>query len=78
MLVSGAAQYYLTFDGINTANNNAAVVVELYKVQLDPPANLSLITNELGIFEVSGSVLVDELRSTSGALGQFGKITYPT
>lgn len=78
MLVSGATQYYLTFDGLNTANNNSPVVAELYKVQLDPPANLSLITNELGIFEVSGSVLVDELRSSSGALGQFGKLTYPT
>lgn len=76
MLVSGASQYYLTFDGLNTANNNAPMVAELYKVQFSPPANLSLITNELGTFEVAGSVLLDELRSSSGALGQFGKITY--
>lgn len=74
--VNSTAQYYLVFDGLNTANNNAAVVVELYKVQFSPPASMPFISNDLATFELSGSVLLDDKKSSTDTLGQFGKLVY--
>jgi hypothetical protein len=79
MLTQGPTDYYLMFDGINTANNNSPVIAEFFKVQFSPAQSIPLINEELGSFEVAGSVLLDGLRSsdtTANPMGQFGKITY--
>jgi hypothetical protein len=68
---------FLRFSGLNTANGNKAVVVELYRVVFDPVGTFDLINDEFAQFEIEGSVLYDSARDSndsSGVLGGFGRI----
>lgn len=58
----------------NTANGNAASVVELYRVQFDPIKSLSLISNDLGQLELTGSVLADPGKASDATFGMFGRM----
>jgi hypothetical protein len=64
---------FMRFEGVNTADNNAPVIVELYRATFDPVSNLSLITNELNTFELGGAVLADLTKPVDAVFGQFGK-----
>lgn len=64
----------LRFNGLNTANSNASVIVELYRVIFDPVGNFDLINDELAQFEIEGSVLYDQTRDEDAVLGGFGRI----
>lgn len=64
----------LRFSGLNTANTNAPVTVELYRIIFDPTANLNLINDELAQFELTGSVLYDSTKGNDATLGNFGRI----
>ena len=50
---------YLRFEGLNTIDGKA-VLVELYKAQLDPLADYGLINEELGTLTITGSLLFDD------------------
>lgn len=65
---------WVRFEGLNTADSNREVVIDLYRVAINPAKELSLITDELLKFELSGQVLADTLKSATGDLGQFGRI----
>lgn len=65
---------FLRFGGLNTANSDKHVSVELYRVVFDPVGNLDLINDELAQFEIEGSALYDETRDSNSALGGFGRI----
>ncbi len=65
---------YLRFVGLNTANSNKVVTVELYRVAFDPANTFDLINDELAQFELSGSVLYDSTRDANSVLGGFGRI----
>ena len=54
--------------------DTAQVVIDLYRVAINPAKELSIITEELLKFELSGQVLADTLKSATGDLGQFGRI----
>jgi len=74
---TGQTERFLRFSGLNTANSNKPVIVELYRVVFDPVGTLDLINNEFAQFEVAGSVLYDSTRNdadTAGVLGGFGRI----
>jgi hypothetical protein len=77
MFTAGAQEYWLRFDNVNKADADEPGVVDLYRVRLEPLANLDLLSDELAQLELSGAVLVDDKKSSAGALGQFGRITYP-
>lgn len=64
----------LRFVGLNTADSNRQVLVELYRVIFDPAQNLDIINDELAKFEVEGSVLVDTNRFSDATLGGFGRV----
>lgn len=64
----------MRFVGLNTADTNRVVNVELYRIIFDPVGNLDLINDELAAFELEGSVLVDTTRVNDNALGGFGRI----
>lgn len=53
---------WLRFEGLNTIDGKA-VVVDLFKAQLDPLQGYGLINEEIGSFEVSGSLLYDALQT---------------
>ena len=65
---------YLRLEGFNTAQGNARVLVELYRVAFDPLKELALISNDYNKFELEGSLLADSTKPYDAVLGQFGKI----
>lgn len=65
---------FLRLEGLNTAQGNAKVLVELYRVAFDPLKELALISNEYNKFELEGSLLADSSKPYDAVLGQFGKI----
>lgn len=74
MFKSAQPEVWLRFDGINTADGNRPVIVDLYRVAINPTKDLSLISDELQRFELSGRVLADTTKDATGPLGQFGRI----
>lgn len=74
MFRSAQPEIWLRFDGINTANANAPVILDLYRVAINPTKDLSLISDELQKFELSGRVLADTTKASDTALGQFGRL----
>ncbi len=65
---------WVRFEGLNTADANSEVVIDLYRVAINPARDLSVIGNELMKFELSGQVLADLTKSASGLFGQFGRV----
>ena len=65
---------YLRLEGINTAQGNAKVLVELYRVAFDPLKEISFISDEYNKFELEGSLLADTTKPYDAVLGQFGRI----
>lgn len=63
-LVTGAQELYLRFEGLNTAEANSPVVVEVFKFSTDPFQELALIGDGVQSFVLEGSVLADSTRST--------------
>ncbi len=74
MFKSAQPQVWLRFDGINTADGNKRVIVDLYKVSVDPTKDLSLIGNDTQKFELSGMVLADTSKDADSVFGLFGRI----
>lgn len=67
---------WVRFEGLNTADGNRPVVIDLYRVAINPAKELSIITDELLQFELSGNVLADLTKPQDSALGQFGRIVF--
>ncbi|RIJ86639.1 hypothetical protein RSP822_09105 [Ralstonia solanacearum] len=65
---------YLRLEGLNTAQGNAKVLVELYRVAFDPLKELALISDDYNKFEMEGSLLADATKPVDAVLGQFGRI----
>jgi hypothetical protein len=65
---------FLRLEGINTAQNNAKVLVELYRVAFDPLKEINFISDEYNKFELEGSLLADSTKPIDAVLGQFGRI----
>jgi len=65
---------WLRFEGLNTAESNSPVLVELYRVSLDPVADLALLNDEYGQLSLTGSALYDAAKADDADLGAFGRI----
>ncbi|WKB50779.1 hypothetical protein [Eleftheria terrae] len=74
MFTQPLPERWVRFEGLNTADGNAEVVIDLYRVAINPAKELSMITDELLKFELSGQVLADTLKPATGELGQFGRL----
>ena len=74
MFTQPLPERWVRFEGLNTADGNREVVIDLYRVAINPAKELSVITDELLKFELSGQVLADTLKPTAGDLGQFGRL----
>jgi len=66
----------IRYKGINIAEGNAPVLIELYKVATDPLTELALITDGTTVagMPISGGILLDTSKPANGPLGQFGYI----
>lgn len=51
-------EYALRFEGLNTANNNRPVLVEVHKMTLDPASSFDLINDGINQFEIAGKALL--------------------
>lgn len=65
-LVYGSQERWMRFEGLNTADNNNAVVVDIFRFLIDPLKELSLIGDTINNFTLEGNVLADSVR-TSGS-----------
>jgi hypothetical protein len=74
MFTQSVPERWLSFHGLNTAVGNTPIIVDLFRVQLDPMSQLPLIGDEIAGYELAGEALVDDTKSASSPLGQFGRI----
>lgn len=65
---------FLRLEGVNTAADNARVLIELYRVAFDPLKKFDIISSDLNKFELEGSLLADSSKPYDSVLGQFGRI----
>lgn len=63
-MTQGAREYYLRFEGLNTARENEPVVVEVFRFTPDPTQSLELISDTVQQFALEGSALADNLQLT--------------
>jgi len=56
---SSATEKYMRFEGLNTADGNNPVVVEVFRFLADPLRELALIGDGIGQFVLEGNVLAD-------------------
>lgn len=64
-LNQGIKAYALRFEGLNTADTNKPVVVQVHKIEADPLQELALINDEIGQMAISGSILADTTKDAA-------------
>jgi hypothetical protein len=71
-------EYWLTFDGLNNADNDKPIVAEVFKVRFSPPTNFSLLSEEIISLEMSFKGLYQEaIASTAAYSGGFFRLMKP-
>ena len=73
-LTEGAKELYMRFEGLNTAEGNVPVVVEVFKFLTDPLKELSLISDAIQQFTLEGSVLADSTKTTGSKFFRVTKL----
>lgn len=75
LFTQGLVERWLRFVGLNGANSDKKVMVDLYRVSFDPLRQFDLIADDIAKFELNGSVLYDSTKVGDAVLGQFGRVT---
>jgi hypothetical protein len=65
-LTKGSQEKFMRFEGLNTADTNQPVIIEVFKFSVDPLKELAMISDTVQQFVLEGNVLADPLR-TSGS-----------
>jgi hypothetical protein len=65
-LTSGAVTYELSFGGLNEADNNSPVVLDIYRLKVSAAKALGFIADDFASLEVTGKVLMDPTKTGSG------------
>lgn len=72
---TASVEYWVRFEGVNTAvSGNPVVVADFYKWRPSPASQLALINDEVAEFPIEGSILIDSGKSASGPFGQYGRL----
>lgn len=71
-MTQGMSEKYMRFEGLNTADSNSPVVVEVFRFIVDPLKELALIGEGIGPFQLDGNTLADNLQVTGS---KFFKVT---
>jgi hypothetical protein len=74
MFAQPAPERWVRLNGINTAEQDKPVLVDLYRVQFNPVETMTLINEAHGNLPLSGSVLYDSTKDGDTTLGQFGRV----
>lgn len=69
-------EFYLRFQGVNIAEDSAPVLLELYRVSVDPLATLEMINSGTDIagIEMTSLILPDFNRQVSSVFSYFGQV----
>lgn len=67
-------EYWLRFDGLNTAEGDKPVVIDCFRVRFMPSKEWSLIGNELSSLELDGDALYDAKQPDSTVDGRFFRV----
>jgi hypothetical protein len=67
---------WLRFEGLNTADTDKPVLIELYNCLLDPTSLLAAINDEFGNLPIAGKALYDDTKVSDTYLGQFGRFVH--
>lgn len=75
MLKNRSAEFYLICEGINCADNDKAVIVDLYRVAFGPAAKLQLKAsgNDVHSVELEGVLLGDPQKDVTDDFGIYGR-----
>lgn len=65
-LTTGAKELWMRFEGLNTAEDNSPVVIDVFRFLTDPMKELALISDTVQTFTLEGSMLADATK-TSGS-----------
>jgi len=65
---------WLRFEGLNTVESNAPVIVDVFRFSNDPLKELALLSDTFGQFILEGSVLKDDTRLTGSKYFSIKKI----
>lgn len=76
MFDTAPPERWLRFEGVNTADASKPVLIELYRVLLDPLKELASISDDLAKLDISGSALYDDTKVADTYLGQFGRFVH--
>lgn len=72
---AASVEYWVRFEGVNTAvSGNPAVVADFYRWRPSPATQMALINDETAEFPIEGSILLDTTKTASGAFGQYGRM----
>jgi hypothetical protein len=71
-------EYWMTFDGLNNADNDKPVVAEVFKARFNPPTNFSLLSEEIISLEMPFQGLYQEaIAATPAYAGGFFRTMKP-
>lgn len=78
MFTQNARDVALRYEGINLAEGGKRVILELYKIQLDPVSAMDWINTDTSLsgLETSAGVLVDTLRQDDPVIGRYGRVIH--
>ena len=65
-MTEGSITLALHFEGLNEANSNKPVIVDIYRVQLSPTKALSLLGDKFADLQIEAEVLKDPTKTGSG------------
>lgn len=76
MLTSNPKDLFLRYEGVNLAEQNEWVMLELYKINFNPTDALALINNDnsLAALNAKAKVLADTSKPGDAVLGRFGRV----
>lgn len=75
IISSAAPERWIRFEGLNTADGDNPVVIDIYKGSIQPLAELALINEELAEMVVEASALTDPTRATGSQYFTVRQIT---
>lgn len=70
-LTEGSKTFEFSFGGLNEANSNSPVILDIFRLQVSAAANLSLIGDDFAALEVTGKVLLDSTKTGTGVSRYF-------
>ena len=69
-------EFYLRFQGVNIAEDSDPVLLELYRVSVDPLATLEMISSgtDIAVMDMTSLILPDFNQQTGEAFSYFGRM----